>query len=122
MSTSATLLRRSLPTDAGAFSPTCLRKYDAGAWRSCVRSTAGRLKSGGTGVDALHPSVHAGGWVLKRAGIACDGELRFLAAADEESGGNYGIKWLAEHLPDETRAEADNATSRGAAAAPRLPL
>ena len=44
-------------------------------------------------------------FLLKRAGIAFDGELRFLAAADEESGGNYGIKWLAEHHPDQTRAD-----------------
>jgi acetylornithine deacetylase/succinyl-diaminopimelate desuccinylase-like protein len=43
--------------------------------------------------------------ILKRAGVNLDGELRFLAAADEEAGGRYGIAWLAEEHPDEVRAE-----------------
>ena len=39
-------------------------------------------------------------FLLKRARVSLNGELRLLAAADEESGGNYGIKWLAENHPD----------------------
>jgi len=43
--------------------------------------------------------------LLKRAGIPLQGELRFLAAADEEAGGKYGIAWLAENHPDQVRAD-----------------
>ncbi|MCZ7570855.1 MAG: M20/M25/M40 family metallo-hydrolase [Ardenticatenaceae bacterium] len=42
--------------------------------------------------------------LLKRAGISLRGELRFLAAADEEAGGRYGIGWLAQAHPDQIRA------------------
>ncbi|MCB0115612.1 MAG: M20/M25/M40 family metallo-hydrolase, partial [Caldilineaceae bacterium] len=38
--------------------------------------------------------------LLKRAGVQLAGELRFLAAADEEAGGRYGIGWLARNRPD----------------------
>jgi acetylornithine deacetylase/succinyl-diaminopimelate desuccinylase-like protein len=38
--------------------------------------------------------------LLQRAGINLGGELRFLAAADEEAGGRYGIGWLARNRPD----------------------
>lgn len=44
-------------------------------------------------------------FLIKRAGISLQGELRFLAAADEESGGRYGIAWLAENHPDTIRAD-----------------
>jgi len=44
-------------------------------------------------------------FLLKRAGVSVNGELRFLAAADEESGGNYGIQWLAENHPEKIRAD-----------------
>jgi acetylornithine deacetylase/succinyl-diaminopimelate desuccinylase-like protein len=43
--------------------------------------------------------------LLKRAGIPLRGELRFLAAADEEAGGRYGIAWLAMNHPDEIRSD-----------------
>ncbi len=43
--------------------------------------------------------------LCKRAGIPLNGELRFLAAADEESGGAYGIKWLAQNHPEQIRAD-----------------
>jgi len=43
--------------------------------------------------------------LLKRAGISLNGELRLLAAADEESGGSYGIKWLAENHADKIRTD-----------------
>ena len=44
-------------------------------------------------------------FLLKRAGVSLNGELRLLAAADEESGGNYGIKWLAENHPEKIRTD-----------------
>ena len=44
-------------------------------------------------------------FVLKRAGVSLNGELRLLAAADEESGGNYGIKWLAENYPEKIHTD-----------------
>ena len=43
--------------------------------------------------------------LLKRAGVSLNGELRLLAAADEESGGNYGIRWLAEKHPEKIRTD-----------------
>jgi len=44
-------------------------------------------------------------FLLKRARVSLNGELRLLAAADEESGGNYGIKWLAENHPEKIRTD-----------------
>jgi len=44
-------------------------------------------------------------FLLKRAGVSLNGELRLLAAADEESGGSYGIKWLAENHPEKIRTD-----------------
>jgi len=43
--------------------------------------------------------------LLKRAGIPLNGELRFLAAADEEAGGRFGIAWLAQNHPDQIRSD-----------------
>src|SRR5205823_3020018 len=43
--------------------------------------------------------------LLKRAGVELQGELIYLAAADEESGGRWGVGWLAEHHPDKIRAD-----------------
>ncbi len=43
--------------------------------------------------------------LLKRAGVPLRGELRLVATADEESGGRYGIGWLAQHHPDRLRAD-----------------
>jgi acetylornithine deacetylase/succinyl-diaminopimelate desuccinylase-like protein len=43
--------------------------------------------------------------LLKRAGIPLSGELRFLAAADEEAGGRYGIAWLVSYHPDQVSAD-----------------
>ncbi len=43
--------------------------------------------------------------LLKRMGIALQGTYRFLGAADEESGGKYGIAWLAENHPEAIRAD-----------------
>ena len=44
-------------------------------------------------------------FILKRAGVSLNGSLRLLAAADEESGGFYGIQWLAAHHPDKIRTD-----------------
>jgi acetylornithine deacetylase/succinyl-diaminopimelate desuccinylase-like protein len=43
--------------------------------------------------------------LLKRAGVSLNGELRLLAAADEESGGTYGIRWLAEKHPEKIHTD-----------------
>jgi acetylornithine deacetylase/succinyl-diaminopimelate desuccinylase-like protein len=43
--------------------------------------------------------------LLQRLGVTMQGEYRFLGAADEESGGKYGIAWLAERHPDLIRAD-----------------
>jgi acetylornithine deacetylase/succinyl-diaminopimelate desuccinylase-like protein len=43
--------------------------------------------------------------LLERAGISLGGELRFLGAADEEAGGQFGIAWLADEHPDAVRAD-----------------
>lgn len=43
--------------------------------------------------------------LLKRAGVALAGDLIFAAGADEEAGGEYGFAWLAEHHPEELRAD-----------------
>jgi acetylornithine deacetylase/succinyl-diaminopimelate desuccinylase-like protein len=43
--------------------------------------------------------------LLGRAGVRLNGELIFLAAADEESGGRWGVGWLAERMPDAIRAD-----------------
>ncbi len=43
--------------------------------------------------------------ILKRAGVPLRGDLIFAAGADEESGGQWGFAWLAEHHPDKLRAD-----------------
>lgn len=43
--------------------------------------------------------------LLKRAGVTLAGDLIFAAGADEEAGGAYGFDWLAEHHPEELRAD-----------------
>jgi acetylornithine deacetylase/succinyl-diaminopimelate desuccinylase-like protein len=43
--------------------------------------------------------------LLKRAGLPLAGDLIFAAGADEESGGDWGFRWLAEHHADELRAD-----------------
>lgn len=62
----------------------------------------------GRGSDDAKSLVSTGAMtliLLKRAGISLQGELRFLAAADEEAGGRYGIAWLADNHPNEIRAD-----------------
>ena len=43
--------------------------------------------------------------LLKRAGVALQGDLIFAAGADEETGGKYGFGWLAENAPEAIRAD-----------------
>src|SRR6476660_4063418 len=43
--------------------------------------------------------------ILKRAGARLKGDLIYLAAADEESGGRWGAGWVADHLADQVRAD-----------------
>jgi acetylornithine deacetylase/succinyl-diaminopimelate desuccinylase-like protein len=43
--------------------------------------------------------------VLKRARASLKGNLRMLASADEESGGLFGIQWLAANHPERIRAD-----------------
>ena len=43
--------------------------------------------------------------LLKRAGARLAGDLIFAAGADEESGGDWGFRWLAEHHADELQAD-----------------
>lgn len=66
---------------------------------------SGEIQNGkiyGRGSDDAKSLVTTGAMtliLLKRAGIRLKGELLFLASADEEAGGNYGIKWLVENHP-----------------------
>jgi len=43
--------------------------------------------------------------LLKRAGVALQGDLILAAGADEETGGKYGFGWLAENAPEAIRAD-----------------
>jgi len=42
--------------------------------------------------------------LLKRAGVSLGGDLILCADADEETGGQYGVRWLAEHHAERVRA------------------
>jgi acetylornithine deacetylase/succinyl-diaminopimelate desuccinylase-like protein len=50
-------------------------------------------------------------FILKRARVKLRGTLTFLAAADEEAGGRYGVGWLAEKVPH--KIQADYAINEG---------
>ena len=43
--------------------------------------------------------------LLKRAGVALQGDLIYAAGADEEAGGKYGFGWLAQNAPEAIRAD-----------------
>ncbi len=43
--------------------------------------------------------------ILRRAGVPLRGDLIVAAAADEETGGQYGFGWLATHAPETIRAD-----------------
>src|SRR5712692_2557027 len=57
--------------------------------------------------------------ILRRAGVTLEGELVWLAAADEESGGRWGAGWVAERFPDMVRA--DFAVNEGSGVPIRTP-
>lgn len=44
-------------------------------------------------------------FVLKRAGVGLKGDLMFSAVADEEVGGDFGARWLANERPETLRAD-----------------
>ncbi len=43
--------------------------------------------------------------ILKREGIPLERDILFFATADEETGGNWGIRWALEHVPSLKEAE-----------------
>lgn len=60
----------------------------------------GALDMKGLGVAQLMTFL-----TLKRLGVPLKRDVVFLAIADEEAGGNYGILWMDEHHPDKLDAE-----------------
>jgi acetylornithine deacetylase/succinyl-diaminopimelate desuccinylase-like protein len=81
---------------------------DAGVWR--YPPFAAEVADGkiwGRGSDdckAVTTAAYFATVLLKRQGVPLRGDLIFTATADEESGGNYGYGWLAEHAPETIRA------------------
>ncbi|HEY1297237.1 MAG TPA: M20/M25/M40 family metallo-hydrolase [Chloroflexota bacterium] len=66
----------------------------------------GRVYGRGADDDKADVVAHCMAMVLlRRAGIELSGELVWLAAADEESGGRWGAGWVAEHFADAVRAD-----------------
>jgi acetylornithine deacetylase/succinyl-diaminopimelate desuccinylase-like protein len=66
----------------------------------------GRIYGRGADDDKADVVAHCMALVLlKRAGVQLGGELVYLAAADEESGGAWGAGWVAANLPDKIRAD-----------------
>ncbi|MGB9627225.1 MAG: M20/M25/M40 family metallo-hydrolase [Thermodesulfobacteriota bacterium] len=43
--------------------------------------------------------------ILKREGIPLERDILFFATCDEETGGNWGIRWALEHVPSLKEAE-----------------
>lgn len=82
---------------------------DEGQWRFPPFSATlheGRIWGRGAGDMKSTVAAQAMAMILlKRAGIALDGDLIFAAGADEESGGDYGFRWLAANRPDLLRAD-----------------
>ena len=66
----------------------------------------GRIWGRGSSDDKSHATTATMALILlKRAGVELDGDLIFMAAADEESGGRYGVGWVAQNLPELVRAD-----------------
>jgi acetylornithine deacetylase/succinyl-diaminopimelate desuccinylase-like protein len=66
----------------------------------------GRIYGRGADDDKADVAAYCMAMVLlQRAGVRLDGELVWLAAADEESGGRWGAGWVAEHFPGLVRAD-----------------
>ncbi|HEY8741523.1 MAG TPA: M20/M25/M40 family metallo-hydrolase, partial [Chloroflexota bacterium] len=77
---------------------------DASVWRyPPFGAEVAEGKIWGRGSDdckAVTTAAYFATVLLKRHSIPLRGDLTFSATADEESGGNYGYGWLAEHAPD----------------------
>ena len=66
----------------------------------------GRIYGRGADDDKADVVAHAMALVLlQRAGVRLGGELVYLAAADEESGGRWGAGWIADNYPEKIRAD-----------------
>jgi acetylornithine deacetylase/succinyl-diaminopimelate desuccinylase-like protein len=82
---------------------------DPGEWE--VDPWSGELRDGevwGRGALDMKDQVAASAVALvslAREGFRPNGDLIFVAAADEEVGESYGLSWLAEQHPDAVRAE-----------------
>jgi acetylornithine deacetylase/succinyl-diaminopimelate desuccinylase-like protein len=73
----------------------------------------GRIYGRGADDDKADAVAHAMALILlKRAGVKLEGDLIYLATADEESGGRWGAGWVADNLAD--RVRADFAVNEGA--------
>lgn len=72
---------------------------------------SGLIKAGevwGRGALDCKSLVAAGAWAmleLAQSRSPLKGQLVFAATADEEVGGTYGVKYLADHCPDKLRAD-----------------
>jgi len=66
----------------------------------------GRVYGRGADDDKGDVAAHLMALVLlRRAGVELNGELLYLAAADEESGGRWGVGGLAAQYPDKLRVD-----------------
>lgn len=81
---------------------------DPSAWRyPPFTAEVAEGKIWGRGSDdckAVTTAAYFATVLLKRSGVPLRGDLIFTATADEESGGNYGYGWLADHAPEQIRA------------------
>ena len=59
--------------------------------------------------------------LLQRRGVRLAGDLRLLAAADEESGGRFGAGWVASQPPLAAQVRSDVALNEGGGGAIRTP-
>jgi acetylornithine deacetylase/succinyl-diaminopimelate desuccinylase-like protein len=72
----------------------------------------GRIYGRGADDDKGDVTAHCMALVLlARAGVRLNGELIYLAAADEESGGRWGAGWFAQSFPE--KVQADYAINEG---------
>src|SRR3954471_8195303 len=66
----------------------------------------GRIYGRGADDDKADVAAYCMAMVLlRRAGVGLNGEVVWLAAADEESGGRWGAGWVAEQFPGLVRAD-----------------
>jgi acetylornithine deacetylase/succinyl-diaminopimelate desuccinylase-like protein len=66
----------------------------------------GRIYGRGADDDKADVVAHCMALILlERAGVQLGGELVYLAAADEESGGAWGAGWVAQQFADNIRAD-----------------